>query len=151
MLVSGGQQKDSAIHIHASILLQSPLPSRFLRSHVSICSSRSSTVIPEPNQMSKNWGLEPQDAGVPTESASSGLCFGLMSSVRGVWEKMRTSRGSLAVGSTVSMWWGGPSSPCWPIFLRIWEDMSLSQCPVWMDLSLDCFYLMISLSWTSVD
>ena len=103
MLVSGGQQKDSAIHIHASILLQSPLPSRFLRSHVSICSSRSSTVIPEPNQMSKNWGLEPQDAGVPTESASSGLCFGLMSSVRGVWEKMRTSRGSLAVGSTVSM------------------------------------------------
>ena len=71
VIASGGQPKDTAMHIHVSILPESPLPSRFLRRHVSICSSRSSTVVPEPKQMSKNWGLEPQDAGFPTELAFS--------------------------------------------------------------------------------
>ena len=125
VMVLGGQQKHSAMHIHVSILPQSPLPARFLRRRVSICSSRSSTVVPEPKQMSKNWGLEPQDAGFPTEFAFSVLCFGLMSSVCGAWEKMRTSHRSLAIGSTVSIWRGGPSSPCGLIFMRIWEDMPL--------------------------
>ena len=152
VIVSGGRQKHSAMHIHVSILPQSPLPARFLRRRVSICSSRSSTVVPEPKQMSKNWGLEPQDAGFPTEFAFSVLCFGLMSSVCGAWEKMRTSHRSLAIGSTVKHMTRRPFITMWA---HLYEDLgghaSVSQCQVWMALSLDCFYLMISLSWTSVD
>ena len=44
MIVSGGQQKDSAIHIHVSILLQSHLPSKL--SHNTEQSSLCYTVIP---------------------------------------------------------------------------------------------------------
>ena len=37
MIVSGGQQRDLAIHIHVSILLQTPLPYQSISSVAKLC------------------------------------------------------------------------------------------------------------------
>ena len=46
VIVSGEQQRDSAIHMHVSILPQTPLPSRRPHTqHSSLCNSRSLLII----------------------------------------------------------------------------------------------------------